>query len=120
MWWVVAPLIASGLHCGTRPVPADARCLLVAPLIASGLHCGTDVPPVARYPTRRPAHRERAPLRRVAGVRLDEVVAVAPLIASGLHCGSTGRSAPARGARVAPLIASGLHCGTWTQSRSAG
>src|SRR6266511_3918352 len=132
----VAPLIASGLHCGHSST-ANVNASAVAPLIASGLHCG--VHPAGQLKVGdlgRPAHRERAPLRR--WLRADEeqvrpgrpahreraplrhelrrwrtwcAVMVAPLIASGLHCGTRSYPASTTALPVAPLIASGLHCG---------
>src|SRR6266511_1163862 len=111
--WRVAPLIASGLHCGHAGQLAGGEPVPVAPLIASGLHCGPQgwsLP--ASGPLGRPAHRERAPLRRVdLGDLCGVFLVVAPLIASGLHCGHSS-TANVNASAVAPLIASGLHCGT--------
>src|SRR6266498_1786803 len=84
----VAPLIASGLHCGFDVGGELDDLFGVAPLIASGLHCGIrSGRGVQRPEAGRPAHRERAPLRRADLSQVRRWRTVAPLIASGLHCG---------------------------------
>ncbi len=90
---------------------------MVAPLIASGLHCGVIKALLTQVSGGSPAHRERAPLR-LADLRLERGQGgVAPLIASGLHCGTHSRASWGPGGIVAPLIASGLHCGhDWSQN----
>ncbi len=85
----------------------------VAPLIASGLHCGAATSTMARGVTPcRPAHRERAPLRHRPRRPYDRRRRESPRSSRAgsiaATCTATTRTA---GQRVAPLIASGLHCG---------
>src|SRR6266545_2750521 len=85
---MVAPLVESGLHCGTNFAFSTPRADQVAPLVESGLHCGA-------------FHEDEH----------DYHDLVAPLVESGLHCGeglACGRCGPMG---VAPLVESGLHCG---------
>src|SRR6266542_599728 len=110
---------------------------LVAPLVESGLHCGRVRGIKAlTMRSRRPARRERAPLRLQRRPRRDLLdarsprssragsiaasrwaradhpgPAVAPLVESGLHCGGTQTEPHYRVELVAPLVESGLHCG---------
>ncbi len=64
----VAPLVESGLHCGGTDIARSWLARRVAPLVESGLHCGhRGGSHVVRAAGRRPARRERAPLRPSLG-----------------------------------------------------
>src|SRR6266542_1223985 len=60
---------------------------------------------------RRPARRERAPLRHPRRGRRADWFQVAPLVESGLHCGVLAEHCGDGLGGVAPLVESGLHCG---------